>query len=325
MIRKTTPLVTVLAVAMALTGCFREDFSFCPFPDRNNVVIGFCLPDSKGECSFLDNVSAVNTVVYDADGNHVLTKRTETADHQAFKGVRMRLDPGTYRVVCWGNVNDNTVMSGIEGCYNGGGSHITYKYGGSSAANGDRVFYAPREGRMTRSGEQAAAEYTMVVDEKTGHSGNVDFTYAHRTLEVYVKGYKANGGRPDIEVTELPEGLEFLGMKCLCDGDGKMKTVSVRRGTEIVTKKENGADVELAKVVFDVFTFDTDDNNIMVNVLTPGTDETLFGEALTDVIKKDTANDPDRVVIEILFTFKGASVEVGIPSWGGGDIGTGFN
>ncbi len=185
---------------LAMTGCFAEDYSYCP--PETNVILHFRLPDEAGtkECTFLDNIFTAHTAIYAADGTLVQTHSTDDGHHHDFKGLRLSLSPGTYRVVSWGNHGTNTNMYGHENAYTADiPSRVTYgtinTVGGvRMTGNGDELYYAPRTVGTTRANAPTgeAEHYVMVVDPVTGHEGTLDFGHAHRSIEVFVRGFSSN-------------------------------------------------------------------------------------------------------------------------------------
>ncbi len=303
--------ILLLGVAFALTGCFAEDYSFCP-PDYN-VSIAYRLPDGNGGCTFLRDISTVATAVYDASGKLITTAETTGEDHAVFQGVRLKLDPGVYRIVSWANSGVNTELKNHESCYGGGNAYVTYgSISAGRTGNGDALYYAPNSVNTTRSGN-AQGEFVITVDPKTGYEGTLDFRHAHRIVEVYVKGFEESGSTtPDIELTGLPQGLTFLGMGELA-GTGP---VTAEIGSEMM--EMNGSQYSLAR--FKVFYLNAADCNIGINVLNPVTKGNVFGTYLCDHV--DVANDkPDTVVtIRIIIEFLNGSVTVKIPGWNSGEV-----
>jgi len=295
-----------------MQGCLREGYDFCPErTDRYNVSVGFCLPDKTGTCVFMDKVTSVNVLLFDADGAYTETRTVGATDLTTFKGVRMNLDPGTYRMVAWANMNGSMMFYDLES----GSSSISYtdKTGGR-CGNSDPVYYAP-SGPRSRALGTANSYHEITVDEN-GHASEIDFRDAHRTLEVYIQGLESSGTDvPTIKISGLPEGLYVNGMGHIVDGSGNKLTVYSEQSTESKTVDNTRYDAakfwslwfeEYADVVITIYDKDGDER---------------YSVPLIDVLDE---SDPDEVVIRIKIVFKGGSVDVSVPDWNAGDIGIGF-
>lgn len=322
------------ALPLVLAGCVAEDRSDCP-PEMN-VTLHFRLPDhtAPGGCSFMEKITTATTAIYnDATGEMIESITTFGTHHSEFQGLRLRLDPGTYRVVSWGNSGGGTRMNDHHAVYTHGHGHICYSdITDGMACNGDALYYAPnsvkitREGRRTRqsssqSGGNDLGEYIMVVDPQTGHEGTLDYRHAHRHIEVFVKGFSGSDGSstPVIRLNGLPEGLTFLGM----ERHGE-NLVSSELASQMVSVGIGGRQGEFALSPFRVFYLHAGDYNIGVDVIDPATGELAYSTMLNDHIDEEDDDPENEVTIQLLIEFKGAHIEVSIPSWDPKDIDYGF-
>lgn len=295
---------------MALTGCFGEDYSFCP--DENNVSIAYRLPDKNGVCTFMQDVATVTTAVYDELGALVATAVTTDADHALFQGVKMKLDEGTYRLISWANSGSNTLLNNVEECYaNPAQAHISYRsINAGRTGNGDPVYYGPNT-VQTRTGN-AQGEFVITIGSD-GYEGTIDFRHAHRVIEIYVKGFDENGSTtPDVELTGLPDGLTFLGMGELTAGS----PVASEIPSEPVTVE--GAGYALAR--FKVFYFKASDYDIGIGVLNPVTGTSVYGTRLNDHIDAEDDNPSIEMTIRIVIEFKNGEITVSVPGWDSNDV-----
>ncbi|MCC8061620.1 MAG: FimB/Mfa2 family fimbrial subunit [Rikenellaceae bacterium] len=304
------------AVLFALTGCFKEDYSFCPPEEKPyNVSIAYSLPDGNGGCTFLRDISTVTTAVYDASGALVQTLVTTEADHALFKGVRTTLAPGTYRIISWGNSGTNTQLSNIDACYTDGNSYVSYRtVNAGRVGNGDALYYGPNTVR-TRAGNEDG-EFVITVGDN-GYEGTINFRPAHRVIEVYVKGYDENGSAtPGIELTGLPQGLTFKGMGRLQGSD----LVTAQLPSQMVTVNEGGISGQYALARFHVFYLRAGDYDIGVHVLDPVSGAEVFAAKLNEYIDA-ASDDPDSAVtIRLVIEFGSGTVEVSVPDWNSDDV-----
>lgn len=310
---------TVVFAMLAMTGCFGEDYSFCP--PKNNVTLHFHLPDEAGvqECTFLDNVFTAHTAIYAADGTLVQAHATTDDQHRDFKGLRLSLEPGTYHVVSWGNQGTNTHMYRPEDAYNTQVLSVI-SYGlinmigqQRMTGNGDELYYAPRTVGATRANAPTgdAEHYIMEVDPVTGHEGTLDFGHAHRSVEVFVKGFSSNGTAPIIQLEGLPDGLNYLGMRGLETGG----LVTSEVPSEVVNISAGPLSGKYALSDFNTFYMWTGDHDIMVRLLDPVTREVVYETPLNDHIDPDTDDPEAKKTIQILIEFIDAQIKVSIPSW----------
>jgi hypothetical protein len=320
----------------------------CTTDFPNNIILDFRLLNEDGEELFMENITSTRTAIYD-DGTGMLVEEvfTTAADHELRQGITLTLSPGVYRVLSWANMGENTSTAGdhtalyldnypdIYPDYPDG-PIVTYTGAGDNdymVGNGDRLFYAPSSVVPTRRGNlpptrqgNSDGEYIMVVDEG-GYEGILDFRHAHRTIEVYVKGFRAEGDvfNPTVRISGLPGGLTYLGMGRLTDYPTATSTL---RSEPVTIEDEEGV---FALAAFDTFLFRMNEEEEMVlDIIDPVNENQVYSATLWDLLTEagedPTADDPDkfepiRVLIEFLSLDE---VEVKIPGWNTGDVGYGF-
>lgn len=91
---------------MLLTGCIREGGDRCAF--ENNLLLSFRYEDSEGGNHFSEKISRISVFVFNEQGYFVVGKDVEQVALSVWSGAGLNLLPGTYRIVCWGNVLKNT-------------------------------------------------------------------------------------------------------------------------------------------------------------------------------------------------------------------------
>lgn len=308
MIRKKTFIrMTALLLALySLTGCHREDYSFCP-PEviEDNVRLEFRLV--SGEV-FKDKVTTVRVDIYDGSGAFLKTEQIGQAAISEYAGMVVTLDPGDYRMVFWANTGGNTTVSGTD--------RVTYaQISGTTppaTGNGDRVWYAPYG--ATRA-DAPLEYYTLTVPDGGDYSDVVYFTHAHRSLEIYIKGLSQDpASQPTVEVTGLPAGLGYFGMTPLTSAP---TTVTASQGTSLTTEDNT----VYSAATFDTFLFD-DMTGIDIVIRDAGGNE-LYRIPLADAVEESSA-DPTKIIIRLVFTFINGRVEVTLPGWSSGETGIEF-
>jgi hypothetical protein len=244
----------------------------------------------------------VDAYIYDAAGNYLQTEHLDKSDLEIYQGMTLRLDPGDYRMVFWANVGANTVVSGYEDASGYVGySNGSYNSQGIVTANADRVWYAPSISQRSEGKGVPQDYYSLTVPEQGVFSDVVLFTYAYRSIEIFVEGLTA---LPTLYVEGLPESLGFTAMAT------RTGTVTASHRTEPV--EQSG--VEYAVSTFDSFYFeDTAEGGMEIVIRnTAGTE--LCRMSLVDAIAQSGA-DPTARDISLLFRFLSGNVTVTMPGW----------
>ncbi len=324
---KKLQILIFTAAPFLFTGCFGEDFSFCPpeGPEGFNVLLHFRLPDENYEADlFKGNITRTRTVIYNEAGALVCDTITNENHHNEFQGLRMKLPAGNYRVVSWANSGVLTGLNRRDTDY----SHITYsdKTDGVTG-NADPLYHAPKSAATppaTRVENAGANEYHhMEVDAATGHESTLDFHQAHRIVEILVEGFSGTDGSttPDVKLAGLPEGLTFTGLS----RHGGL--IDAMLGTEMATVDINGREYRGALTCFHTLYLRTCDYDICIKVLDPATGEEAFSVKMNDISSSgpdgalsiiDPNSDCDKIQIVIRFTALG--VEVFPQPWGSEDV-----
>ncbi len=303
--------------AIALTGCFSEDWSTCPADF--NVTINYVLPDADKGCVFLDHVYTTTTAVYNEEGELVHTEVTSPEHHMVFKGVRLSLPPGNYRVVSWGNTGAHTTHKNIEYNYkDDADALVTYSdmRADKIVGTSDEIYYGPNTVSMTRMGTgegNQAGEYVMTVTEK-GHNGVINFRHAHRRVDVYIKGFDSGTGmgNPLVQLTDLPSGLTFTGMHPIQGADA----VTAELSSEMVEVGSDGEKGRFALASFNSFYFNLHDNDININIINPANHATIYTTRMQEHIDADSDDPDSQISLKLLIEFiEGADVKVSIPDW----------
>jgi hypothetical protein len=155
-------------------------------------------------------------------------------------------------------------------------------------------------------------EYIMTVSEK-GHEGTLDFRHAHREVRVRVKNFSdgEGGHTPIVQLTDLPHGLTFGGMKPIVDGDRVHIEVTSVMG-------EDG----WAVADFETFIFDMENQETDIHLINPVTGAVVDPASLHlhDAVNPDDYDpdspDPEERNIQVDIEFLGdTEVKVTIPAW----------
>lgn len=105
---KTLRYISALVIALlGLSGCIRENIDDCETPvEINFLYFGNGIVDI-----FQDRVDSVLMYIYEMPSERLQqTVRISRDELEAFQGVKLRLNPGDYRIVCWGNAGEGSTV-----------------------------------------------------------------------------------------------------------------------------------------------------------------------------------------------------------------------
>jgi hypothetical protein len=316
-------LAALLLSLFSLAGCVGEDRDDCPPPGPGfNVALAFSL--ENGVDRFLDKIHSVDVFILDSVGGFLRRERVERDSLEVYQGLRLHLDPGRYRVTCWGNNAANTAYEGLLPGVTTGGiaySAINTLFVGDS----DSLYRAPsaattRATRATRAPALTGAEPTVdglltLEVPKTGADVTlpVEFSTAYHLVEVRVIGYDGGNSLPNIEIAGLPIGDELLSGLSLLDA-----SLSPRRVTGRKPAVDDGTNSMTATATFTTFLFPLDDPAVLIRVLDPVTGLDAPHTPVVLSSKIDPGSSPSTSItihITIDFTTLYVDVTVTVEGW----------
>ena len=287
-----------MLLILLTTGCIKEDWSDC-----NNVTINFRYADA-GSDPFTKYIEKVNLSVYRPDGSFVGSYQIDKASLDQFTGIELKLDPGEYRIVCWGNVLNYTHIDNQAATPFG---DETLTHNNTTSENGDPLFYGPR---LSNIDNPDVFKITVSSSGKMT-TETIDFGAAHNIIEVSVKGFIDNVSGtttilPIVELTNIPQGYNFA-MQPLT---GTM-SYSRRAGAATVS----GTQIGLAE--FNVPQF-KNDNQIMILIKNPSDNTIAYHMSLKDFLAKNgiTVSPTELNTIRISIEFINSQIKVTVPNWG---------
>jgi hypothetical protein len=317
------PVALAALLLSSLAGCVGEDRDDCPPPGPAfNVALEFSQPDRITRAdSFLRHINSVDVFILDSAGGFLRRERVERAALEVYQGLQLRLDPGRYRVTCWGNNTANTAYEGLATGVTAGGIAYSSLVTGLNGAvgDGDPLYRAPapagsRATRATRArmltGDEPSVDGLLTVNVPATGADTipVPFSAAYHLVEVRVVGLDY---LPDIEIDGLPAGDELLTGLSLLDA-----SLDPRR---VTSRKRAAAGTGGSVATFTTFLFDLDDPAVIIRVLDPVTGlETHLPVILADEID---ATDPSidvtiiDITIEVVFNFLNGTVTVNVKEW----------
>lgn len=296
----------LLFVVLLSGGCIDEDRDGCA--DMNNLVLMFHLEDQSQQESFSEKIHVADVFIFNGNGQFVSRQTVNESSLSVFTGTALYLEPGEYRIVCWGNASDKTSFSGLEP-----GSLFENAFlanatlnGTSVATGGDPLYYAPYN-----TGTSIPLTFTVTVPVTGTTTQSIGFGSSHILVQVYVKGFTDKGTNgenlpPVIELTDIPPYYNF-----------EMQTfgpaISYRDASSYQTIEEQ----QVATVDFYTPVF-KDENSIQVLIKKSSDGSIVTSISLEDFMKANniTVEGISQAVVSILVEYKQTSVEITIPGWG---------
>lgn len=287
-------------------GCLGEDTDSCPGVKDNNLTLEFVLTDEKGNDVFPDKIHKVDVFIFDRAGQLVERQTVDRNLLSFFAGTELYLNPGDYRIVCWGNAGDKTVFDeATRGCLfaDASVSNCTLnEY--MRAANGDPLYYGPQTTTQSQT-------FIITVPEQGSKTASVSFCRAHIKIEVYIKGFVDKTTQnvllpPIVELTNIPGSYDF-----------EMQSFGSAICYRDVTSYRNVEGKEMAVIDFYTPCFEPD---APIQVLIgKSSDESIVTTInLKEFIEKNNIDisNHTETVIPILVEYKQASVDITLPGWG---------
>lgn len=302
---KKYPLIKIpillLFASAALAGCVRDDLSDCP--PAENAIIRFRYDRGTGQDVFGQYITNTGVAVFTATGDLVTNRLLEPSDLTAFQGVKLSLSPGDYRLVCWGNLYERSVVD-CRATLDQSAILHTQRGTGSSDTD-DPMYYAPRIADLSNPD---ASAFLFTVPEKGAVDKTIDFTAAHKTLRVYVKGYKEQAATPahcpQIEVTDLASAYDYR-MRTYAD-------LPIR-----FTRRASATDdPAVAASQFHTALFEND-NPIFIHIKQASDGTTVWSVNLRQFLADNNIvlTPGDHDLIEVLVEFREVGVVVTLPNW----------
>ncbi|MCD8178866.1 MAG: FimB/Mfa2 family fimbrial subunit [Tannerellaceae bacterium] len=212
--RRVYSFLSLLLLLLLTTGCMKEDYSWCPENKHETVLeLLFEYTNSGGNNKFKEELHRIDIVLFDE--NHTLYQqvRLNQTDLDTTNSASLNVEPGTYYVVGWGNIANNSLMAELSSVNIFERSVILHQ----TTTSIDSLYYAPDlrgTERFTIDPEDEYFHYKVVVapNDMTYHT--LPFMTAFHTINVFIKGLKDMENPdiiyPEVQINNLPSRYNYL-------------------------------------------------------------------------------------------------------------------
>lgn len=191
-LRYNISVLLIAAMAGLSSGCIREDRSDCTC----DVLLSFVYTGDGTSDIFPEKIDKVSLYVYSAGDNSLAgTYEFDKSDLTALQGAHIRLVPGDYRIVCWGNAADRThVHTVYDEAHVAEPAHLS---SGLSFNGTDDLYFSDLE--------------VTVPETLVDVSGVCEFESSHIDMYVKLRGFK-NALPTTVKLTHTgcPEYTDFF-------------------------------------------------------------------------------------------------------------------
>ncbi len=305
------------------TGCVKEDLDDCPDDAIQHLVLHFEYLDPKGSPLdkegyelFATRLQTVDVLIYDAEENLYQWIGCDDVIYSQDRRKVVAVEPGEYFIIGWANnLSHRTDFSTVFPESMLTNSYI-YHDGEQTA---DPLHYAPdRRVTATRSENDHTDSYKVTVERNRTTEHTLSFMSAHRTLNVYLRGF------PEVENDEENPVISVSNLTSYYDnylGRGAETTLfTVQSVTENVFNSAAGDRELLGFATYYLPHFDNE-NNIILDITRPALPvaHESIRLRMEDILEKLEleVEDGDDLVINVLIELSedGTFVRVKIPEW----------
>lgn len=296
--------ILIMLTTMIFIGCIDDSTDDCPINTEENFILKFRYQSNGSEQLFTQRIQQVTVFIFNQEGKYIATRTVNLDDLMVFPGITMNLEPGNYRIICWGNISSRTFIStlGENSTFTNASLSNTAVRNGTAATDGDLLYYA--SDNISLSSPLKATTIENIIER------TLNFKSAHIKVQVYVKGLIDKNSQeqlvpPIVKMVGISGGYNFL-----------MQTSANTINYLNRSSFQNISNEEIAAVTF--YTPRFTDNNIIQILIKKGSDgSTLTSIKLKDFMKENniTVEGVEEAVVPILIEYKQASVEISIPEW----------
>lgn len=295
-----------ISLCVLLIGVFSsciKDSKSCSVDSRHQLVLDFEHRDKNNLNVFSKVMHKVSLFVFDEYDELIYRTAIDKASLKSFAGASLHLDPGKYRVVCWGNAMEYTTFGGIEV-----GSNLINALVQNSAnqekhaVNGDPLYYVSLDLDLT----------SLKLSSRAIIHKTISFCRAHTQLEVLIDGFEdqSEDGEnlpPLVEIRNLSSNYDFN-----MQSSGSHLTFSDLSSYSAVDEKW------LARATF-YTPMISDDTSVEVLIKKQSDKSLITTISLKDFIKEHNIqlNTCHQTTIPILVEYKSTDISISLPGWAG--------
>lgn len=270
-----------MLLVVLTTGCIKEDLDSC----NTNLIFRYF--GDGAEDIFPEKIEKVDLYVYSENGALIETIGLNQGDLERYQGTPLNLPAGKYRVVCWGNSEDDTRIDHAM-ALNTALVAAPHYFTKELITTNDSLYIGSREIEISQDASSADTVY---------------FSSSHIKMYLELDGLEdavwTDGTSPiEIEIGNLSPTVDFA------------KTFSSENVSyKPITKKEENTPVYKSR--FNVLRFN-DKNSIYINLVSKKTNKTIYTLNLKDFMQYNqiSVDGINEVTIGIRFRFNGTSVTV---------------
>lgn len=286
---------------LLLVGCVKEDLTDCNI--RVKLLFNYT-GDGRTDI-FMDKHEAVHLYVYDQASRLVDQQLIGREELEELQGTWLSLRSGNYRVVCWGNVLDNSATE-AKGAF--ADARLTHCTAQSRAQDTyqhiDSLYYGTYQLEVPET--HTLIKDTLICDV-------VDFESAHIKYEVLIKGldlaFPGKENPATLRLSDVPLSYDFN------------KTTSAaaccyQPELTILSKRNTYTSFNTMRVA--------NQNDIVFNLIRNDTNQQFYSFSLIDFLQSEEIDveSKQEITVPILIEFTeelGVNVEVSISvkEWNG--------
>lgn len=304
-------ILWILLSALSLAACIDEDKDDCgPTPTKDNLSIKFDYIYKKEEL-LKEKIHKIDVFVFDEKGRFVKSQQVDSLALNNSSGTGIILEPGNYRIICWGNVSNKSAFSAFnsgtlfDNLFLTNVPISTRVAEGLRSRNGDLLYFAPNN----VINDLSDIPLTKVSQESITND-TIYFHSAHAQINVYVKGLEDRGTdgnnlAPTIELTEIPQEYNFK-----MQSTGKVITYSDQSTYQVIAGERIAAKTFYTPVL-------RNQNPIQIKIRKSSDNSILTTISLEKFLKENnlSVEGAEQQIISILIGFKQTSVEITLPGW----------
>lgn len=279
--RVASILFCILFISQA--ACIRDDRSHCPSPVNAYLTFSYTGDTNEPEM-FAQMIDHVTLMAFGEDGKRVVSSTINKSELERLQGTELFLEPGNYRIICWGNADEHTEMTACEDFTTGRLHHPDFLTDADIPTN-SHLYHGT---------------YTLSVPSDGIVTGDIPFRAAHINVEVYIRG--ASIKEHSIQAHQLMPQYNLE----MADNQPFETTYY----PQSVYNEER----MLEECLFQVLRF-SDDNPVVIEIRQPSGDILAIDLKQYMAENKITVNGKNEATVPVLVEYNDLGVVLKIPEW----------